>query len=153
MGVLRRIESGFITEDSCVTLHDLKDAFYQYRTSGDDSVIRKVVKLLELLLVGLPRIIIKDSSVSFICHGGQLTIKGIYKYDENLEPSKDVVLITAYGEAVALAKSLVYSEEIKTMNSGFITKTERVIMERELYPRCWGIMEEYQVYFKDKELV
>ena len=70
MGELRRIKSGFITEDSCVTLHDLKDAFYQYRTSGDDSVIRKVVKPLEFLLVSLPRIIIKDSSVSSICHGG-----------------------------------------------------------------------------------
>ncbi|ORD95855.1 CBF5 [Hepatospora eriocheir] len=43
MGELRRIKSGFITEDSCVTLHDLKDAFYQYRTSGDDSIIRKLL--------------------------------------------------------------------------------------------------------------
>ncbi|ORD98823.1 CBF5 [Hepatospora eriocheir] len=51
MGELRRIKSGFITEDSCITLHDLKDTFYQYRTSSDDSIIRKVVKQLEFLLV------------------------------------------------------------------------------------------------------
>ena len=88
---------------------------------------------------------IKDSAVNSICYGAQLSVRGVLRYDTNFDTNSTVVLITSKGEAVALATPTVCSSQIKEMDIGFVTKTKRVIMEKDLYPKVWGIMEEYEV--------
>lgn len=145
MADLRRIQSGLTTEDECVTLHDVQDAYYIFKKTGEEKYIRKVIKPLETLLEGYPRIMIKDSAVNSICYGGQLTVPGVLKYDGNFDTNSTVVLITAKGEAVAIANPLIASSQLAGMERGIITKTKRVIMEKDLYPKVWGILEEYEV--------
>lgn len=145
MADLRRTQSGWTKESECVTLHDLKDAYHVYKTTSDEKYLRKVVKPLESLLCEYPRIMIKDSAVNSICYGGQLSVRGILKYDTNFDTNSTVVLITGKGEAVALATPLVCSSQIAEMEKGFVTKTKRVIMEKDLYPKVWGIMQDYEV--------
>lgn len=149
MAGLRRIQSGLTTEDECVTLHDIQDAYYLYKKTGEEKYLRKVVKPLETLLISYPRIIIKDSAVNAVCYGGQLSVPGVLRYDDKFDTDSTVVLITPKGEAVALAQPLIASEQLPTMERGIITKTKRVIMERDLYPRAWGILEEYEVLSSD----
>lgn len=144
MSDLRRTRSGCTVEDECVTLHDLQDAFYTYTTSGDEKYLRRVVRPLESLLVGYPRIMIKDSAVNSICYGGQLCAAGVLRYD-SFDTNTAVVLMTAKGEAVALATPLVSSCQMPGMERGMVARTKRVIMEKDLYPRCWGIMSKYEV--------
>ncbi|KAI5151612.1 H/ACA ribonucleoprotein complex subunit 4, partial [Enteropsectra breve] len=143
MAELRRVQSGHVTEKECVTLHDLQDAYHIYKNTHEEKYLRKVIKPLETLLVHYPRIMIKDSAVNAICYGGQLTIKGVLKYDTNIDTNALAVLITAKGEAVALVQPLVASCQLREMERGVICKTKRVIMEKDLYPKAWGIMDEY----------
>lgn len=145
MADLRRTQSGLTDEKECVTLHDLQDAYHIYKTTKEEKYIRKVIKPLETLLENYPRIMIKDSAVNAICYGGQLSIKGVLKYDKEFDTNSTVVLITAKGEAVALAKPLVSSCQLADMERGIITSTKRVIMEKDLYPKVWGILEDYEV--------
>lgn len=145
MGDLRRTQSGLTKEDECVTLHDVQDAFCEYKKNGEEKYLRKVVKPLETLLVAYPRIMIKDSAVNAICYGGQLAVAGVLRYDKDFDTNSTVVLITTKGEAVAITKPLVASVEIARMSRGIITKTKRVIMEKDLYPKVWGILEEYEI--------
>lgn len=145
MADLRRTQSGWTKEDECVTLHDLQDAWHMYKTGREEKYLRKVVRPLESLLVEYPRIMIKDSAVNSICYGGQLSVRGILKYDRDFDTNSTVVLMTAKGEAVALATPLVSSCQVADMERGVVTRTKRVIMEKDLYPRCWGIMSEYEV--------
>lgn len=145
MGDLRRIQSGFVNERECVTLHDLHDAYHVYKTVHEEKYLRRVIKPLETILLHYPRIMIKDSAVNAICYGAQLTARGVLKYDGSIDTNGLAVVITAKGEAVALVQPLVASCQLKDIENGVIAKTKRVIMEKDLYPRCWGIMDEYEI--------
>lgn len=61
---LRRVRSGIQSEkDGMVTMHDVLDAQYAYDNHKDESMLRRVIKPLEGLLIGHKRIIVKDSTV------------------------------------------------------------------------------------------
>lgn len=145
MADLRRTQSGITKEDECVTLHDLQDAYYLYKTKQEEKYLRKIIRPLESLLAGYPKIMIKDSAVNSICYGGQLSIKGVLKYDKEFDTNSTVVLITVKGEAVAIATPMVSSCQMKDLENGIIAKTKRVIMEKDLYPKCWGLMYDYEI--------
>lgn len=62
---LRRVRSGIQSErDGMVTMHDVLDAMWMYENHKDESMLRRVIKPLEGLLINHKRIIMKDSSVS-----------------------------------------------------------------------------------------
>ena len=74
-----------MTEDQyLVTMHDVLDAQRKYQQDKDEKYLRRVIMPLEVLLTNYPRIIIKDSTVNAICYGAQLTVKGILRYDDNI---------------------------------------------------------------------
>lgn len=140
MAELRRIRSGNMTENAHLyTMHHLLDAMYLYQTQKDESYLRNVVKPLEYLLTDYKRIVVKDTAVGAICYGAQLTLPGILRYEENIETGDAVVLMTTKGEAVAIANSIMTSEQIALNDYGMVTKTKRVIMERNTYPQRWGL--------------
>lgn len=143
---LRRTRSGCILEEECFSMHDLLDA--KYLLDQDETVLRRVVKPLESLLIEYKKIIIKDSAVNAICYGGQLTLKGILRYEDNIEIGTEVVIITTKGEAVALAIASVSTPEMASMDHGVVCKTKRVIMERDLYPRAWKLGVTDEVVFE-----
>lgn len=47
--------------------------------------------------------------------------------------------MTAKGEAIAVAIAQLTTAEIATCDHGVVAKTKRVIMDRETYPRKWGL--------------
>ncbi|ORD95052.1 Centromere_microtubule binding protein cbf5 [Enterospora canceri] len=149
MDELRRIKSGHVTEEECVTLHDLLDAQYVYKKTGDEKYLRKLIKPLESLLINYKRIVLKDSAVGSICAGSSLSVQGVWMYDETIDTNDDVVMMTSKGEAVAIGTPVVCGNDIQNMIKGFVCKPKRVIMEEGTYPKCWGIMVDYEIYSEE----
>lgn len=105
MQELRRVRSGIQSEsEGLVTMHDLIDAMYLYDHHKDESLLRRVVKPLEALLVGHKRIIVKDSAVNAICYGAKIMLPGVLRFDDNIEMNQEIVIVTTKGEAVCLGK-------------------------------------------------
>jgi len=94
---------------------------------------------LERLLINYKKIVIKDSSVNAMCYGAKLMIPGVLRFSEGVEVNSQVVMITAKGEAVAIGNAQMTSSEIASVDHGVVAKTKRVIMERDTYPRKWGL--------------
>ena len=55
------------------------------------------------------------------------------------ENGKEVVIITTKGEAVDIAVAEMTSSTLASCDHGIVCKTKRVIMDRETYPRKWGL--------------
>ena len=140
MQELRRVRSGILREDeTMVTMHDVLDAQYVYEQTKKEDYLRRVVRPLELLLTNYPRIVIKDSAVNALCYGAKLTVPGVLRFENGIENGKEVVIITTKGEAVAIAVAEMTSSTLASCDHGIVCKTKRVIMDRETYPRKWGL--------------
>ncbi|KAH9280619.1 H/ACA ribonucleoprotein complex subunit 4 [Echinococcus granulosus] len=140
MEELRRIRSGILTEeDNMVTMHDVLDAKWVHENYNSEDYLRRVIMPLEKLLIGHKRIMVKDSTVSALCYGAKLMLPGILRYDNNINKDDEIVLISTKGEAIALAISNVVTAAIATCDHGPVAKLKRVIMDRDLYPRQWGL--------------
>lgn len=140
MEELRRTRSGMLSEnDGLFTMHDVLDAQYRYEHEGDESYLRTVIKPLEVLLVHLPKIVVKDSCVNSICFGAKLLVPGILRYSQDIEAGQEVVLMTTKGEAIAVGIAQMTSSQIYTVDHGVAAKIKRVIMDKNTYPRCWGM--------------
>eukprot|EP00536_Pseudo-nitzschia_multiseries_P000251 jgi/Psemu1/178095/e_gw1.3.367.1 len=140
MQELRRVRSGRLTEnDNLVTMHDVLDAQYVYDTTKDESYLRRVVMPLEVLLTKHKRIVVKDSAVNAICYGAKFMIPGLLRFADGIELNDEVVLMTTKGEAIAVAIAQMTTSVMATVDHGVVAKIKRVIMERDVYPRRWGL--------------
>ena len=129
-------------------------------TPATESYLRRVIRPLEALLVGYKRIVVKDSAVNAVCYGAKLMIPGLLRYEADISLNEEVVLMTtkglsvqtlrlllisdadpthAAGEAIALAIAQMSTVELATCDHGVVAKVKRCIMERDTYPRRWGL--------------
>ncbi|KAG9089384.1 centromere/microtubule-binding protein cbf5 [Ceratobasidium sp. UAMH 11750] len=140
MQELRRVRSGAMGEnDDIVTMHDVLDAQWMYDNTRDESYLRRVIRPLECLMVGYKRIVVKDSAVNAVCYGAKLMIPGLLRYEANIEVHEEVVLMTTKGEAIALAIAQMSTADLASCDHGVVAKVKRCIMERDTYPRRWGL--------------
>uniref|UniRef100_A0AAV2JG97 H/ACA ribonucleoprotein complex subunit DKC1 n=1 Tax=Knipowitschia caucasica TaxID=637954 RepID=A0AAV2JG97_KNICA len=140
MQELRRVRSGVLGEkDNLVTMHDVLDAQWQFDHNKDESYLRRVIYPLEKLLISHKRIVMKDSAVNAICYGAKIMLPGVLRYEDGIEMNQDIVIITTKGEAVCTAVALMTTAVISTCDHGVVAKIKRVIMERDTYPRKWGL--------------
>jgi len=122
-----------------VTMHDVLDAQWTYDNPRDESYLRRVIRPLESFLIGYKRIVVKDSAVNAVCYGAKLMIPGLLRYEADISVHEEVVLMTTKGEAIALAIALMSTVELATCDHGVVAKVKRCIMERDTYPRRWGL--------------
>jgi H/ACA ribonucleoprotein complex subunit 4 len=142
MEELRRTRAGpFREDDTRVTLHQLMDAQMAYKERGDESLLRRVIQPVEAALAHLPRLEIADNAVDAICHGAPLAAPGLLSLETGIGRGDDVALFTLKGEAVAIARAELSSEEMLASSSGIVAATERVIMEPGTYPKAWKLAE------------
>lgn len=120
-------------------MHDVLDAQYAYDHYKDESYLRRVIKPLEALLVSHKRIILKDSAVNAVCYGAQILLPGVLRYEDGIEVGQHIAIVTTKGEAVALAIAQMTTAVMSTCDHGVVAKIKRVIMERDTYPRKWGL--------------
>mmetsp|Transcript_10157 Transcript_10157/g.11872 ORF Transcript_10157/g.11872 Transcript_10157/m.11872 type:complete len:500 (+) Transcript_10157:58-1557(+) len=140
MQELRRVRSGVLNEDdNLVTMHDVMDAQHVYDTTKDEKYLRRVVMPLEVLLTNYKRIVVKDSAVNAICYGAKLMMPGLLRFADDIEVGTEVVLMTTKGEAIAVAHAQMTTAVMASCDHGVVAKIKRVIMERDAYPRRWGL--------------
>jgi len=140
MQELRRTRSGILSEkDGLVTMHDVLDAQYMYENNKDETYLRWAIKPLEYLLTNYKRIVVKDSSVNAICYGAKLMIPGLLRHEQGIEIGTEVVLMSTKGEAIAIGIAQMTNSVMQTVDHGVVAKIKRVIMERDTYPRRWGL--------------
>jgi H/ACA ribonucleoprotein complex subunit 4 len=140
MQELRRCRSGVLGEqDNMVTMHDVMDAQHVYDTTKDEKYLRRVVMPLEVLLTNYKRVVVKDSAVNAICYGAKLMIPGLLRFADDIDVNQEVVLMTTKGEAIAVGIAQMTTAVMATCDHGVVAKIKRVIMERDTYPRRWGL--------------
>jgi len=140
MQELRRVRSGIQNEkEGMVTMHDILDAQWLYDNHKDESYLRRVIRPLEALLTNHKRIIMKDSAVNAVCYGAKIMLPGVLRYDDGIEMGQEIVVCTTKGEAVCLALAQMTTATMASCDHGVVAKIKRVIMERDTYPRKWGL--------------
>lgn len=138
MQELRRTKSGPFREDeTLVTLHDLKDAYAEWKESNNEVLLRKVILPMEFGLLHLPKIVIRDSAVDAICHGASLAASGVLSVESGVEKNDIVAVFTQKGEAISIGKVIMKSLEISKAATGVVATTKRVLMEPDTYPKGW----------------
>ena len=137
MQELRRTRAGPFIEDYAVTLHEVAYNFMKYEEEGDVEILKKFIKPMEEALKLVPKIYIRDSAVDAVCHGANLTAPGVLSFETGITEGSMVAIFTLKGEAVALAKAKASTEQILNMTHGIVAETNRVLMPRGTYPKCW----------------
>ena len=134
MAELIRTKAGpFSIEHSC-TLHDIKDAFTLYEKEKNEKEIRKIILPVEKAVQHLPKVWVMDNAVDSLCHGADLSIPGIVKFNDFYE-DETIAVMTLKDELISLGIAVVDSSEIMKKDKGRVIKNHKVFMERGLYPR------------------
>ena len=94
---------------------------------------------MEKLLTPLKRIIVKDSAVNAVCFGAKLMLCGVLRFSEGIELGELVALVSTKGEAIAVAFAQMTTPQLATVEYGVAAKVKRVVMERNTYPKRWGL--------------
>ena len=82
---------------------------------------------------------VKDSAVNAVCYGAKLMIPGLLRYADDIECGEEIVLISTKGEAIAIGIAEMTTAVMATCDHGSVAKIKRVIMDRDVYPRRWGL--------------
>jgi H/ACA ribonucleoprotein complex subunit 4 len=66
-------------------------------------------------------------------------IPGLLRYETDIEVNEEVVLMTTKGEAIAIGIAMMSTVDLASCDHGVVAKVKRCIMNRDLYPRRWGL--------------
>jgi H/ACA ribonucleoprotein complex subunit 4 len=135
---LRRTRAGpFHESEGLVTLYDVLFYGENWRKADDEQIIRRLIYPMEKALEFLPKIHVRDSAVSAICHGAYVTAPGVLSVATGIRKTDELVVSTQKGEAVAFAKAAASTEQILEKDHGMVAETSRVLMNRDTYPKMW----------------
>ncbi|MBR9680265.1 MAG: RNA-guided pseudouridylation complex pseudouridine synthase subunit Cbf5 [Candidatus Altiarchaeota archaeon] len=137
MKELRRTKAGPFTENTVVTLHELKEGWEIYKEKGDESFLKKLIRPVEEGLYGTPKVYVKSSAVSSITHGASLGVNGVAQCEESVKMGKMTAVFTQNGELVSFGNALRDSKAIVKDWDGDAVSTDRVILEKDVYPKTW----------------
>ncbi len=139
MQELRRSRAGPFQETStkCVTLHDVAYWFGEYERTKDPANLHKFIEPMETALMQLPQITVRDSAVDALCHGASLTAPGVLQVSTGIEKGNVIAIYTLKGEAIALGRAEVSTQDIMDMRHGTVATLARVLMPRNVYPKVW----------------
>jgi len=133
---LRRTRVGKFGEDeNLTTLQNLKDAFTIYQTEGDEYYLRKIIFPMEKMVEHIPKIFIRDTAVDAICHGASLAAAGVCYVDARIKPGTQVAYMTLKKELIGFGLAKKKAMDIYKAKSGIMVNTNKVFMERGIYPR------------------
>jgi H/ACA ribonucleoprotein complex subunit 4 len=133
---LRRTKAaGFNEADNLVTLQDLEDAYFYYKSEGNEKFIRYCVQPIEKALAHVKKIWILDSAIDSICHGAPLNVPGVAKLESGIDEGEEVAIFSLKGEIVAIGISKMSSKQIQENKKGVCVKLSNVIMDIGTYPK------------------
>ncbi len=137
MEELRRTRAGPFTEDGSHSLLELYESWMDYMETGKEEKIKKILLPVEACIQLLPKIYILDTAVDAICHGADLMVAGISKFETGFKKGDLVAVVTLKGELVGFGTAVMDIEEMLNSSEGMAVDVTRVIMARSTYPPVW----------------
>lgn len=134
MQELRRTRAGIFTEEQSVSLQDLKDA-YEFWKSGNEEPLRSMILPMEKIVDNIKNIVVKDSAIHNIASGAPVYSNGLSRIEEGIEKDDIVGIFSLKGELVAVGFAQMDSRSIFESKKGIAIKTDRVLIDRNLYPK------------------
>ncbi len=132
---LRRTKVGKFSEsEGLVSLHDLKDAYSIYIEEEDDRYLKNLIFPMEKMVFHIPSITVRDSAVDALCHGAGLAAVGVCYIDARIKKNMECVLLTLKKELIGFGIANYDAMKIYNAKSGIVVKTNKIIMERGIYP-------------------
>ncbi|MBW3011483.1 RNA-guided pseudouridylation complex pseudouridine synthase subunit Cbf5 [Candidatus Woesearchaeota archaeon] len=125
MKELRRTKAGPFDESTLVTLNKLKDVYDEYKETGNDRHLRKLLLPVEYATRYIPKIWCDDEAIKHIKHGRSLLGKHISKLTDKIEAGQLVCIMSLKGELIALGISTDSSTGLKT-REGVAARIKRV---------------------------
>ncbi len=136
MAQLRRTKAaGFNETDNLVSLQELEDAYYYYKSEGNEKFIRHCVLPIESALAHVKKVWVLDSAIDSICHGAPLNVPGVARIDSEIKNGEDVAIFSLKGEIVAIGVAVMNSEQVINSAKGTCVKLSNVIMDIGVYPK------------------
>ncbi|MDG6257244.1 MAG: RNA-guided pseudouridylation complex pseudouridine synthase subunit Cbf5 [Methanomicrobiaceae archaeon] len=135
MQELRRTRSGPAGEAEACTLFDLKDAAVR-ADQGDPADLACLIRPIESVLEGVPKVVVRDTAVDAIVHGAVLAGVGVLSADA-FSKGAMVAVLTQKGELVCLGEALVASSAFRPGDTGLVIAPRTVFLERGAYPKGW----------------
>ena len=134
MKELRRTKTGLFSENNVVTLHNLFDAFSEFKETNNEELVRKYVHPVEIMIVDFPKIIVKDQAIDPVCHGSQLNIPGVLGYT-SFFANQEVALVSSKGELISIAETHISANSLISNDKGVVASPKSVFMTRGTYPK------------------
>jgi H/ACA ribonucleoprotein complex subunit 4 len=134
---LIRTRSSVFREENSFILQDVIDAFAMWK-EGNETDLRKVLLPIEYGFSLFPPIVIRDSSISALCHGADLALPGVLQIDEHIAKGSTVCAYSLKGELVAIGKAMMSAQDMMEKENGIAVDVESAVMERSTYPKVWG---------------
>jgi len=122
------------TDTQWHSLHDLKDAYEDYK-EGNEQELRKIILPFETAVAHLPKIWISDFAIDSIAHGAFLSVPGIVKLDNDIDIGDTIALLSIKGELVGIADTKMNAQNILHQEKGLAVGETKVFMEPGVYPR------------------
>ena len=106
MGDLRRTMSFPFTDQNLVKMHEIVDAIDAWKNDGEEDELRNIVLPGEVLLEGIPKIIIAESAAKNVAKGSPIYAPGIISIEMQKisEDSNRVACYTPNGAVVCLGR-------------------------------------------------
>ncbi len=140
MRELRRTRAGPFKETEGIhTLHELLDALTLWKSTGDESLLRAIVRPIEEAIRPFPKVVVRDSAVDAFCHGANLASPGLLKLNSSIKAGDGVCVMTGKGELVGLGKARMSAQEMMKVDHGILVDNERVVMDLGTYPKGWSV--------------
>jgi len=134
MHELVRTKVGKFTDEQWVSLHDLKDAYEDWK-QGNETELRKIILPMETAVEHIGKVWLFDSAVDAICHGAFLSVPGIAKLESGIEVGDPVALLSLKGELIAIGTARMNAQNMLMQERGIAVAETKVFMERGTYPK------------------
>lgn len=138
MSDLRRTRAGNFTEYQSHSLLEIKDA-YEFWKDGNEKKLRKILIPIEFAILHVKRIFVKDSAIDSIVNGSPVYPGGIARIQEGIERGETVAIYSLKEELIALGIAKLSSKEMFERKKGVAVRTDRVFMEKGIYPKLINI--------------
>ena len=129
MQQLIRIKVARFNDNNWASLHDLKDAYEDYKESSEDK-IKEIILPVERAVEYFPKIWVFDNCLKSLCHGADLNIPGVSRLNEGIEKEDLVAVMTLKNELICVGKAEMSSKEIMKKNKGRVITEKKVFMQK-----------------------
>ncbi len=134
MQELVRTKVAHFNDKQWVTLHDLKDAYEEWK-EGNEKHLKEIILPMEEAVEHIPKVFLADQAIDTVCHGAFLSVPGIVKLESGIEQDDTVAMMSLKGELIGIGKAKMNSQNMHLQDKGIAIADTRIFMERKTYPK------------------